>query len=180
MQCFMLSVIRRHSRVHAVSVGKCTRGTLPSALMRMTTSQTLTRTPETHTRGRLPSATSQTVTRTPETHTRGRLPSATFQIVTKTPETHTRGRLPSATSRVATFDLRKTGTGGGASSGGGAGATVGVCVWEHRLPIILLYIPIIPIIYIGYSIIVIFCSNITTSFYKIIHFTTLHYYEVCI
>ena len=160
MQCFMLSVIRRHSRVHAVSVGKCTRGTLPSALMRTTTSQTLTRTPETHTRGRLPSATSQTVTRTPETHTRG--------------------RLPSATSRVATFDLRKTGTGGGASSGGGAGATVGVCVWEHRLPIILLYIPIIPIIYIGYSIIVIFCSNITTSFYKIIHFTTLHYYEVCI
>ena len=160
MQCFMLSVIRRHSRVHAVSVGKCTRGTLPSALMRMTTSQTVTRTPETHTRGRLPSATSQTVT--------------------KTPETHTRGRLLSATSRVATFDLRKTGTGGGASSRGGAGATVGVCVWEHRLPIILLYIPIIPIIYIGYSIIVIFCSNITTSFYKIIHFTTLHYYEVCI
>ena len=85
-----------------------------------------------------------------------------------------RGRLPSATSRVATFDLRKTGT------GGGAGVTVGVCVWERRLPIILLYIPIIPIIYIGYSIIVIFCSNITTSFYKIIHFTTLLYYEVCI
>ena len=35
--------------------------------------------------------------------------------------------------RVAIYDLRKTGTGGGASSG--AGAAVGVCVWEHRLPL---------------------------------------------
>ena len=138
MQCFMLSVIRRHSRVHAVSVGKCTRGTLPSALMRMTTSQTLTRTPETHTRGRLPSATSQTVTRTPE--------KAVCLLL------H---------SRLLPKHLRPT--------------QEAVC-----LLLLLLYIPIIPIIYIGYSIIVIFCSNITTSFYKIIHFTTLHYYEVCI